>query len=1757
VNKANRSKQAIEESALKYAFKEVDLHNLEDSRTQQVLMVGANKKVLEIGPATGYITKSLRERGCDVTCVEIDAKAARIARKYASRMIRGDIETLDLTKALKGERYDVILFGDALEHLKNPSAILQRVRPYLKRSGTIVATIPNVAHGSVRLLLLDGNFDPQPTGLLDSTHLHYYTRKTTLELFSTSGYSAKIVKEIKAPITAAENLNLDLKRYPPELVSAIESDPNATINQFAVIARPTRKPIAEHKMGRRLPVSSKLNQPLTKPRTRDPLSVLLSVYYARPDLRAAYPEVRDSNYDRLVQWAAKAHEIDDRSATQLTKHAAWYRHGPISQLEHTRSELAAKQDIIAKLQSELLVRDDSIRKLQSELLVRDDSIRKLQSELLVRDDNITKLQSEREKLRVIEPSRPRPSPEVFYDAWIEENTPNARQVKDSIRSFLYKPKISIVMPVYNTEEPFLTEAIESVRQQLYENWELCICDNGSTEGHVKEVLQKSARSDKRIKIVTLSQSGGIAGGSNAALELADGEFTGFLDHDDVLYSNALFEVVRLLNEDPELDYIYSDEDKIDLNGRRVEPFFKPDWSPDLLLSVNYVSHLSVYRTNLLRSLGGLRDGYEGSQDYDLALRATEKTQKIRHISGVLYGWRESPRSTAGSEAVKPIAYVSAVKALQETMVRRGIEADVELLPIHRYRVRYAIKGQPLVTIIIPARTEKYIGKCVNSILQKTGYQNYEILVIDRTGSDISNALQSSEKVRIISDSSDFNFSRINMQAAMVARGDYLVFLNDDTEVISGEWLQAMLEHAQREEVGAVGAKLLRPNGTVQHAGIIVGIEGYATNYGGMAASDPGYFWLPAMIRNCAAVTDACMMVRKGYFVEMGGFDEALGHAWNDVDFGIRVVQSGRWVVCTPFALLYHYVGGTRGTEDVSPEELRAKGIFRKKNIEFIKRGDPFYNRNFSTDTPYLPRSTGLLLTPELLSDPQAALRLVYDSRRDLRATYPEAASGEWSNLYCWAAGTTEETDSHWRLLSRHQEWYKSKCEQVERVQRLEEHVSHLQSELLVRDDNITKLQSEREKLQSELFSVKGTFGFRLVRFYGPKIDRLCPEGTSRRKLKTLVSKSLRVIADEGLGSFFRKSRGRIARREFTVIEWPKLTEVFYEAWIRENTPNAIRLKDSIRRFVYKPKISIVMPVYNTEEQFLTEAIESVRKQYYEDWELCICDNGTTKSSVKELLKSASQRDRRIRLTTLAINKGIAGGTNSALGLVTGEFTGFLDSDDILYPNALFEVVKRLNENPELDYMYSDEDKIDPTGKRIEAFFKPDWSPDFLLSGNYVTHFSVYRTSLLRSLGGLRDGYEGSQDYDLVLRCTEETEKIGHLANVLYGWRESPTSTAGSEIARPISSISAVKALEDAMSRRAIRAHVEMVPPHRYRVRYAIKGQPLVTIIIPARTEKYIGKCVNSILQKTGYQNYEILVIDRTGSDISKTLQSSEKVRIIVDSSDYNFSRMNNQAARVARGEYLVFLNDDTEVISEEWLSAMLEHAQREEVGAVGAKLLHANGTVQHAGTIVGIHGLATNYEGMSASHHGYFALASMIRNCAAVTAACLMTRRKLFFELGGFDESLGHSWNDVDFGIRVVQSGRWVVYTPFALLHHYVGGTRGARDSSPEEMRAQQICREKHLEFIRQGDPFYNPNLSTELPYFPKCDLRTISEIGTPKDILRCVYESRPDLKDAYPEASNGDYANLYRWAASINEDTDPHWRLLSKHQEWYQSKCQ
>jgi len=556
--------------------------------------------------------------------------------------------------------------------------------------------------------------------------------------------------------------------------------------------------------------------------------------------------------------------------------------------------------------------------------------------------------------RVLKEAPSQPQPAVIpgpYDLWLAQHaltSERSRQLRYEVKALAYQPMISIIMPVYNTKETWLRQAIDSVRSQIYPNWELCICNDGSATSHVSRILDEYCSRGERIRVVTTSQNRGIAAASNTALSLATGEFVGFVDHDDVLAPDALCEVARLLNERPDLDLIYTDEDKLTIDGRRVEPFFKPDWSPDLLLSMNYITHFAVVRRSIVQEINGFAEGLEGSQDYDLFLRISEKTHRIGHVARPLYSWRKSPDSTAHHAQAKPHAHLSGQQALENHLQRTEIAAEVVdgLTGPFRYRIRYRINGQPLVSIIIPTRDKVELLKCcLKSIEEKTTYRHFEIIVVDNQSEDPETlSYLAGLPHKVVSAPCPFNYSYLNNLGAASARGEYLLFLNNDTEVISEEWLAVMLEHAQRPDVGAVGAKLIYPDGTIQHAGVVLGhggVAGHAFWY--QPASDPGYFDLAQLVRNCSAVTGACMMMRTSVFAEMGGFDENIKVAFNDIDLCLRIREKGYLVIYTPYAVLYHQESASR--KHLHPADDQEYVIHRWGKL--IEAGDPYYNPHLS------------------------------------------------------------------------------------------------------------------------------------------------------------------------------------------------------------------------------------------------------------------------------------------------------------------------------------------------------------------------------------------------------------------------------------------------------------------------------------------------------------------------------------------------------------------------------------------------------------------------------------------------------------------------------------------------------------------------------------------------------------------------------------------------------------------------------------------
>lgn len=521
----------------------------------------------------------------------------------------------------------------------------------------------------------------------------------------------------------------------------------------------------------------------------------------------------------------------------------------------------------------------------------------------------------------------------------------------------YQPKISVVVPVYNVKSDQLDACIRSVQNQTYSNWELCLADDASTWQSVKKCLSKYEKQEN-IKICYRKENGHISECTNSAIQMADGEFIAFMDCDDVLAPNALYEVAKKLNEDRTLDFIYSDEDKIDEKGmKRHEPHFKPDWSPDTFLSLMYTCHLGVYRRSIGEEIGWLRKGYEGAQDYDFTLRFTEKTQKIGHIPKILYHWRERKESTAVNPEAKSYIWETAKRAKEDALKRRGLDGEVEWVPeIYQYRVNYKVPDGAMVSVIIPSKDNfDILKRCLDSLSELTAYPNYEIIVVDNGSSQ-----KQKEKYEDYCqqhgysyqyEPMDFNFSRMCNLGAKRAKGRFLLFLNDDITITNAVWMERMAGHAALSYVGAVGAKLLYPDSTlIQHIGVISFTGGPVHSFCQFDDNPIYYFCRNKMEYNYSAVTAACLMVEADKFREVGGFDESFAVAYNDIDFCYKLTEKGYYNVSRMDAVLYHHESLSRGSDVMVPEKmqrlLEEREHLYREHPQFISR-DPFYSPNLT------------------------------------------------------------------------------------------------------------------------------------------------------------------------------------------------------------------------------------------------------------------------------------------------------------------------------------------------------------------------------------------------------------------------------------------------------------------------------------------------------------------------------------------------------------------------------------------------------------------------------------------------------------------------------------------------------------------------------------------------------------------------------------------------------------------------------------------
>ncbi len=550
---------------------------------------------------------------------------------------------------------------------------------------------------------------------------------------------------------------------------------------------------------------------------------------------------------------------------------------------------------------------------------------------------------------------------MSYDQWVRDATPSRAELelsKPEMAQWTYQPLISLITPVFDPPVTMLRDMIESVLGQVYERWELCLVDGGSKSSAVRDLLQMYARREPRIKLQTLKRNLGISGNTNAAAQMATGEFVQILDHDDTLEPHTLFEIVKALNVDTTRDIIYFDEDKLAADGsRREDPFFKPDWSPDMLLCVNYLTHC-VIRRSLYEEVGGCDAQMDGTQDWDLLLRLSERTQRIHHIPQVLYHWRKAPTSAAGKVAAKPYVFDRQLSAVTNHLQRRGFaQAQASFAATGQLRVTWPVREER-VSIIIPTKDKvDLLKRCIETLLALTTYRDYEIILVD-TGSVEQRTLayygaltassQLQDRLKIVEYTGQFNYSHANNLGAAQASGSLLLFLNNDTEIIEPDWLEELVRWAQLPNIGVVGAQLLFPGGQIQHAGVVMGLGGHAGHvFAGLEAHTPTIFGSPDWYRDYMAVTGACMMTRRDVFEQIGGFDETYILAFSDVEYCLRAGDRGFKTIYTPYACLKHHESASRGSH--IPLGDIQRGF--EHMIAIVERGDPYYNTNLTSKLP--------------------------------------------------------------------------------------------------------------------------------------------------------------------------------------------------------------------------------------------------------------------------------------------------------------------------------------------------------------------------------------------------------------------------------------------------------------------------------------------------------------------------------------------------------------------------------------------------------------------------------------------------------------------------------------------------------------------------------------------------------------------------------------------------------------------------------------
>jgi len=1009
------------------------------------------------------------------------------------------------------------------------------------------------------------------------------------------------------------------------------------------------------------------------------------------------------------------------------------------------------------------------------------------------------------------------------------------------------------------------------------------------------------------------------------------------------------------------------------------------------------------------------------------------------------------------------------------LIARGHESDAAQLP--------------LVSVIVRSIGRPTLARALASLQAQT-YANWELVLVNASGPPLEVGAWPAERLRYVERGAALGRSAAANLGLEAARGEYLVFLDDD------DWLYP--DHIHK----LVRALNGRPAAIAAHTVIeCVDDDGRPTG----VVFDTAY--APDELRYGNFLPIHSVLFRRRALDEGARFDEAFD-IYEDWDFWLQVERGGPLVFVPGVSAAYRVASGSGMGVDVDAE--RAQTATRRV---FEKWGTHWSERSFRDLIPRALAWRDYKRRERKLNQQEAQFRearaMVETLQHDLNQLRTDAH--RFKQAHHLAMVARDDALSKLREVAVDNAAVREHARRVEaHAQGLEQHMAareaqHVQErsqlELTLAEHRACQRQLEADTRQirdearvltDELQRMRGSKTWRYTERMRRMWSALRGGGTAPRPAPAAASESVSQEPET------LQPQGLVTARPDEPLPAPVVEpDRSYRAWVDAydtlSTARIDQLRQRARALRTLPQFSIVMPVYNPAREHLEAAIASVRDQIYPGWELCICNDASTAAHVREVLDAAAAADPRVRVMHRETNGHIAQATNDAIGMARGEWIGFLDHDDVLRAHALLYVAEAMAKTPLARVFYSDEDKLDAQGVRFDPYFKSDFNLGLIRGHNYMCHFAVYQNELVSRLGGIRQGFDGAQDYDLALRAVDAVpaEAVVHIPHILYHWRVTPQSTAGGVGNKNYAWEAGQRALKEHLERRQVPGEVLEAPeaPGMYRVRYAVPegpDAPLVSIIIPTRNGlALLRQCIES-LGRTRYKRHEIVVVDNASDDPETIaylamLQAQGTVRALRDDSAFNFSAINNHAVRqAARGEFLLFMNNDIEAVDEDWLHEMLGPALEPGVGCVGARLWYPDGRLQHGGVILvcGVAGHAHKY--LPRGAHGYMGRAVLAQDFMAVTAACLLLRRSIFEEVHGFDEGLAVAFNDVDFCLRVHQAGYRNVWTPFAQLIHHESVTRGYEDTPEKQARFKDEVRfmQSRWKGLLDHDPYYNPNLT-------------------------------------------------------------------------------